>query len=58
MASRLPEDIKKRATEKCREYAYLHVQDPGTVIRIDGRVLVLVLDDKQRPLWLEVKVLA
>ena len=49
----LPEDIKKRAEKKCRDYPYLKVVDPGTVLHIEGKMLVLVVDEKQRPLWLE-----
>lgn len=56
MAYPLPEDVKMRAEEKCaRDYPYLTVQDPGTVITSsDGRVLVYVLDNEKRGLWLEV----
>ncbi len=55
MACPLPEDVKKRALEKCASYPYLTVQDPGTLITgTDGRELVFVLDNKQRGLWLEV----
>lgn len=55
MAKPLPEDLKKRAEQKCADYPYLEVQDPGTVITtVDGRTLVFVLDNKRLPLWLEV----
>lgn len=53
MAYSLPEDIKQRAIEKCRNYPYLCVQEPGTVFEWSGRVFVLVHDDEERPLWLE-----
>lgn len=57
MSNPLPEDIKKRAERKCREfYAYLEVLDPGTVIEAEGRVLVLVRDRATHlPLWLEIQ---
>ncbi|MGH9687331.1 MAG: hypothetical protein ACRD5K_09590 [Candidatus Acidiferrales bacterium] len=54
MAYALPEDIEKRAAEKLRHYPYLELQDPGTVLQVDGKVLVFVLDQERRPLWLEV----
>jgi hypothetical protein len=52
----LPEDVKKRAEEKCaKEYPYLTVQDPGTICPgVDGKILVYVLDHNKRGLWLEV----
>jgi hypothetical protein len=55
MADPLPEDLKKRAVKKCtKDYPYLTVQDPGTVWRANGKVLVYVLDTNKRGLWLEV----
>jgi hypothetical protein len=51
----LPQDVKSRAEEKCKEgYPYLTVQDPGTIWQVDGRILVYVLDQNKRGLWLEV----
>jgi hypothetical protein len=51
----LPEDVKKRAEEKCaKDYPYLKVQNPGTALKTaEGRVLVYVLDNKNHGLWLE-----
>lgn len=54
MAHLLPADLKERAEKICAEYGYLEVQDPGTVLVIDGRTLVFVLDNEGRGLWLEV----
>lgn len=55
MAHPLPRDLKQRAEDKCKkEYPYLTLQDPGTVLKVDGKVLVFVLDQKKRGLWLEV----
>jgi hypothetical protein len=57
MARPLPEDIKKRAEEKCaKDYPYLTVQDPGTAYEIDGgNWLVYVQDHNKQGLWLEVE---
>jgi hypothetical protein len=56
MARLLPEDVKKRAEEKCaKDYPYLTVQDPGTLWEIEGKSLVYVLDKNKRGLWLEVE---
>jgi hypothetical protein len=55
MANSLSADMKKRALEKCADYPYLTVQDPGTVLTgTDGRKLVYVQDNERRGLWLEV----
>jgi hypothetical protein len=55
MANPLPEDIKKRALKRCTgDLAYLQVQDPGTWIEANGKVLVMVLDQKKHGLWIEV----
>ena len=55
MAKPLPEDVKKRAVERCAEYGFLEVQDPGTVRTTpDGRELVYVLDKGKRGLWLDI----
>lgn len=55
MARPLPEDVKKRAEEKCaKDYPYLTVQDPGTVYEIEGKLLVYVQDQNKQGLWLEV----
>jgi hypothetical protein len=55
MAKPLPEDVKKRAVERCAEYGYLEVQDPGYVWNTpDGKELVFVLDGNKRGLWLDV----
>jgi hypothetical protein len=51
----LREDIKERALKKCTgDLAYLQVQDPGSAMEIDGRVWVLVLDQKKHQLWIDV----
>ena len=55
MPTPLPDDIKKRAEKKCRDYSNIEVVDPGTMIRADGKMLVLVLDKiTHSPLWLEI----
>ncbi len=54
MAYALSEDVKKRANEQLRHYPYLELQDPGTVLIIGEKLLVLVLDQERRPLWLEI----
>jgi len=55
VATPLPDDLKKRAQEKCRNYLNIEVLDPGTVIEADGKVLVLVRDKiTGNPLWLEI----
>jgi hypothetical protein len=57
MARLLPQDVKKRAEEKCaKDYPYLTVLDPGTAFKIEtGNWLVYVLDNNKRGLWLEVE---
>ena len=56
MARPIPEDVKKRAEEKCaKDYPYLTVQDPGTACEIGGKWLVYVWDKNKRGLWLEVE---
>lgn len=55
MAIPLPQDVKNRAEEKCKkDYPYLTVPDPGTIWPVDGKILVFVLDQNKRGLWLEV----
>jgi hypothetical protein len=56
MATKLPEDIKKRAEAKCACRAYLEVQDPGTMCTAEGgRLLVMVLDKETGlQLWVDV----
>ena len=59
MAIPLPADVKERAEKLCeRDYPYLEVQDPGTVLTVSGRTLVFVWDQKKRGLWLEVSSIA
>jgi hypothetical protein len=56
MARPLPEDVKKRAEEKCaKDYPYLTVQDPGYIWEIEGKLLVYVQDKNALGLWLEVE---
>jgi hypothetical protein len=51
----LREDIKERALKKCTgDLAYLQVQDPGSTIEVDGRVWVMVMDQKEHRFWIEV----
>jgi len=48
-------DIKVRAEKKCTgDLAYLKVLDPGSQIEIDGKVQVLVQDQKNHLFWIEV----
>jgi hypothetical protein len=51
----LREDIKERALKKCTgDLAYLQVQNPGSTIEVDGRVWVVVMDQKGHRFWIEV----
>jgi hypothetical protein len=56
MAYRLPEEIKKRAEQKCANNPNLEVQDPGTVwTSPSGIVFVFVVDKATgSPLWVVV----
>jgi hypothetical protein len=50
----LQPDLKERAEKLCeRDYPYLKVHDPGSVLAVDGRTLVFVRDQEERGLWLE-----
>jgi hypothetical protein len=55
MAYRLPDDVKRRAVEKCRKhYPHWSVQDPGTVYQQNERTLVTAIDDQGNPQWLDI----